>query len=139
MTALLPRLFGDVSGWFDTEFPVRLADLPARLAHVVPVEDSLSEQEYVLRAEMPGLNPEKDIQLTVTDRLLTLRAERTAEERTANRSEFHYGVLQRVVRLPANADEKKITATYAKGILEVTVPLTAPEPVGRQIPVDSVD
>lgn len=39
------------------------------------------------------------------------------------------------VRLPANADETAIKATYRKGILEITVPLTAPQPAGRQIAV----
>ena len=51
------------------------------------------------------------------------------------RSEFRYGMLHRSVRLPANADEAAITATYDRGILEITVPLTAPEPAGRQIAI----
>jgi HSP20 family protein len=45
-------------------------------------------------------------------------------------------MLHRSVRLPANAAEAAITATYDKGILEVTVPLTAPEAsAGRQIEI----
>ena len=39
MTALLPRLFGDVSEWLDMDFP-------GRFTHLIRVEDSLSEQEY---------------------------------------------------------------------------------------------
>jgi HSP20 family protein len=128
MSALLPRLFGDVSDWFD-------AELPFRMPHMIRVEDSLSESEYTLRAEIPGLNPEKDIQVTVAGGVLSIHAERREEDKTAHRSEFRYGMLQRTVRLPADADETKITARYDKGILEVTVPLTAPAPSGRQVPI----
>ncbi len=44
-------------------------------------------------------------------------------------------MLHRSVRLPANADEAGIKATYRKGILEVIVPLTAPASSGRRIEV----
>jgi len=81
------------------------------------------------------MDPEKDLAVTVADRVLTIRAERTAEENNPHRSEFRYGVLQRAARLPANADEEKITARYADGILEVSVPLLAAEPTGRTIPI----
>jgi len=132
MTTLLPRLLGDVSDWFDTEFPLRAG-------HLIRVEDNLSDQEYTLRAEIPGLDPEKDIQVRVSNGTLTIHAERRDEERTPRRSEFRYGLLQRIVRLPANADEEKITARYDKGILEVTVPLTAAETAGRQIAIGTTE
>ncbi|HEX6871331.1 MAG TPA: Hsp20 family protein [Micromonosporaceae bacterium] len=48
-------------------------------------------------------------------------------------------MLQRALRLPANAEEAKITARYHKGILEVTVPLTATKPAGRTVPVATGD
>ncbi|WP_199510052.1 Hsp20/alpha crystallin family protein [Nucisporomicrobium flavum] len=67
--------------------------------------------------------------------LLTIKAERREEEKGLNRSEFRYGMLHRSVRLPANADEAGIKATYRKGILEVIVPLTAPASSGRRIEV----
>jgi HSP20 family protein len=41
--------------------------------------------------------------------------------------------------LPANADRDHITADYGKGILSVTVPLTAPEPTEKQIPVTKAE
>jgi HSP20 family protein len=69
----------------------------------------------------------------------TGHAERREEEKAVNRSEFRYGLLHRSVRLPANADEEHISAAYRNGILEVTVPLTAAEPAGRQIPVAKAD
>lgn len=127
MTALLPRLFGDMTDWFEVDFP---RPLPA-----IRVEDRITDKEYVLRAELPGLDPEKDVQITALNGVLTLKAERREESEALGRTEFRYGMLHRALRLPASADETAITATYDKGILEITVPLTTPETSGRQIPV----
>jgi len=127
MTALLPRLFGDMTDWFEVDFP---RPLPA-----IRFEDKVSDKEYVLRAELPGLDPDKDVQITTVHGVLTVKAERREEAKGLNRTEFRYGALQRSIRLPANADEKAIKATYGKGILEITVPLTAPQPAGHQIEV----
>jgi HSP20 family molecular chaperone IbpA len=127
MTALLPRLFGDMTDWFEVDFP---RPLPA-----IRFEDKVSDTEYVLRAELPGLDPEKDVQITTLHGVLTVRAERREEAKGLNRTEFRYGALQRSIRLPANAEEKAIKATYGKGILEITVPLTASQPAGHQIEV----
>jgi HSP20 family molecular chaperone IbpA len=127
MSALLPRLFGDMTDWFELDFP---RPMPA-----IRFEDRLSDQEYVLRAELPGLDPEKEVQITALHGVLTVKAERREEETSRHRSEFRYGTVQRSVRLPANADESAIKATYRKGILEITVPLTAPPPAGRQIAI----
>lgn len=127
MTTLIPRLFGDLADLFGPE--------PARLGSFIRIEDRLTDTEYVLRAEVPGIDPEKDIEVSVLDGVLTVKAERREEETTKNRSEFRYGTMHRSVRLPNNADDKNITARYVDGLLEVTVPLTAPETTGRKIEV----
>jgi|SRR5690606_31865862 len=128
MTALLPRLLGDVADWFDVQ-------LPLHLGHLIRVEEDRTERAYTLRAELPGMDPRKDIQVLVDDGVLSINAERRAEEHAAGRSEFRYGMLHRKVRLPDNADAEHIAARYHQGILEVTVPLTAPRPAGRKVPV----
>lgn len=125
MTALLPRLFGDFGELFDMELTPR--------SHLIRVEDILTDEQYTVRAEIPGMDPAKDARITVADDMLTIRAERKEEEKTVSRSEFRYGALRRTVRLPANA--AAIKASYDKGILEVTVPLTANTPVVREIAV----
>jgi len=127
MAGLLPRLFGDMTDWFEVDFP---RPLPA-----IRFEDKISDQEYVLRAELPGLEPDKDVQITSLNGVLTVKAERREEEKGLNRTEFRYAALQRSVRLPANADEAAIKATYHKGIVEITVPLTAPQPAARPIAI----
>jgi HSP20 family protein len=127
MTGLLPRLFGDMTDWFEVDLP---RPLPA-----IRVEDRITDKEYVVRAELPGLDPEKDVEITALNGVLSVKAERREETEGMGRTEFRYGLLHRTLRLPANADESAITATYDKGILEIVVPLTAPEATGRQIAV----
>ncbi len=126
----MPRLFSDLTGWFDTDFAVRAG-------HLIRVEDRLTETEYVLRAELPGLDARKDIQVTVDGAVLTIVAERRMAQHAVSHTEFRYGSLQRSVRLPSGADTDHIAARYASGILEVTVPVAGREPAGRQIAITS--
>jgi HSP20 family protein len=88
------------------------------------IEDEAREDAYVLRAELPGIDPDKDVQVSVTDGTLTIHAERREQTTTPKRSEFRYGELSRSVTLPTGADPEQVTARYADGILEVTVPIT---------------
>lgn len=41
-----------MSEWFDVGFPFR--------GSLIRIKDVLTDNEYVLRAELPGMNPEKD-------------------------------------------------------------------------------
>jgi HSP20 family protein len=79
---------------------------------MIRVEDLLTEQEYTVRAELPGLDPNKHVQVNVAKGILTIHAERKDETQARHRTEFRYGMFQRSVRLPANADAEKITAKY---------------------------
>jgi HSP20 family protein len=124
MSALMP--------WLELDFPLRTAQM-------IRIEDLMTEQEYKIRAELPGVDPEKDVQVSVANGILTIHAERKEERQTRHRSEFRYGMLQRSVRLPANADEETIAATYGKGILEVTVPLKHTEPAGKPVPISKAE
>jgi HSP20 family protein len=130
MSALVPRLWSDVAEWFDLDLAQRMG--------MIRMEDHVSDTEYTVRAELPGLDPEKDVQITVNQGVLTIHAERKEEKQARHRTEFRYGMLQRSVRLPANADEDKVTARYGKGILEITVPLKA-APAAKQIEIAKAD
>jgi HSP20 family molecular chaperone IbpA len=76
-----------------------------------------------LRAELPGIDPEKDVEITVDDGVLTVKAERREEKKEGGRSEFRYGSFARSVTLPAGADEENVAASYRDGILEVRTPI----------------
>lgn len=138
MTALVPRLFGEFTDWFETDFPLR-PFLPHE-GHLIRVEDARTDREYTVRAELPGVDPEQDIQVLVDDDILTIQAERREHKEGTQRSEFRYGMLRRAVRLPSGADTEHITAKYDKGVLTVTVPLAAPPAsAGRKIPITTTE
>ncbi len=131
MNAIAPRLFGDLGEWLENEFPfVRSGMFGFR------IEDYLSDGEYVVRAELPGLEPERDVSVTVDHGVLQIHAERREETKERHRSEFRYGSMHRTVRLPDGADETKIKATYDKGILQVSVPVHEVTQGARRVPIE---
>ena len=103
------------------------------------LEEATRDNRYVIRAELPGLDPENDIEVTVDGRTLTIRAERRHQDSEPYRSEFRYGSLARVVTLPARAGAADVTARYGKGVLEVSVPVRVAEPEGTRIPIETAN
>lgn len=95
----------------------------------INLEEFEENGNYVIRAEIPGIDPDKDVELTVTDGALRLKVHRARQshngDRTHFRSEFEYGSLQRFVILPSSATESDVKAIYKDGILEVRVPIGA--------------
>lgn len=91
------------------------------------VEEFEDDETLVIRAEIPGIDPTKDVEVTVSDHNLVIRAERSEEEETANRKfhrkEFRYGSMYRAVPLPDGVNEADVKAAYKDGILEVRVPV----------------
>ena len=106
-------------------------------AHPMRVEDFVEDGKYVVKAELPGVDPEKDLEITVSDGVLTIKAERREESNGKHHSEFRYGTFSRSMTLPAGADEDHVEAFYGHGILEVTVKLAekVADKSGRKIPV----
>jgi HSP20 family molecular chaperone IbpA len=98
-------------------------------------EDYVKDGMYVLRTELPGVDPVKDVEVTIGGGVLTIHAERHQEELDATHSEFKYGTLTRSVVLPPTAEEKGVTAVYDKGILEITVKLSETKEAGTRVPV----
>jgi HSP20 family protein len=139
MSELIHRhagLLADALDWLDTPF---MALWPTG-HHPIRAEDCLSGSTYTLRAEIPGVDPENDIQVAVSGGILTITADRHGGTAAPHHSEFHYGTLTRSFRLPANADEQHIQASYGHGILEVAIGLKqgANAQGGRRIPVRTV-
>jgi HSP20 family molecular chaperone IbpA len=128
-----PARFPDLLDWLDSPWS---AMMPFGSNTTFRVEDYTDDGTYMIRAELPGVDPEKDVEVTVDAGTLTIRAERREESKQDRHSEFRYGSLTRSVPLPDGADVDKITAKYDKGILEVTVPVPEQAKAGpRQISV----
>ncbi|PXY22316.1 Hsp20/alpha crystallin family protein [Prauserella muralis] len=131
-----PRsLLPDFTDLFEM-FPSLAAMRPVFDLHTIRVEDKVEEGRYVLRAELPGVDASKDVDITVHNGLLTIEAKRSEEKAEKGRSEFRYGSFSRTVTLPAGAQEDSIEATYTDGILTVTVGLGEPEEPVKHIKVN---
>jgi HSP20 family protein len=95
----------------------------------IRVEQFLDGNTLVVRAEVPGIDPEKDVDVSVADGMLHIKAEREEKSeqksKTGYRSEFRYGSFTRTIALPPGAREEDVTASYRDGVLEVRAP--APE------------
>ena len=129
----VPARFPDLFDWLDTPWAEAL---PFRSAQTFRVEDYTENGNYMIRAELPGVDPEKDVEVSVARGVLPLHAERREETKQDRRSEFKYGSLTRSVSLPEGADPDKITASYDNGILTVTVPVPEEaKPAARRIAV----
>lgn len=91
--------------------------------HSMRVEESMGDGRLRIRAELPGMDPEKDMEIEIADGVLTIRAHREERTQAEGRSEFRYGRFMRSMALPPTADEGDVHAHYRDGILEVTVAL----------------
>ncbi len=128
--------------WFPAR---RLLDWPEGWRERFEDADALRVEEFqegdtlVVRAEMPGIDPDKDVEVTVTDHLMRVKAERRQETKTEDkkgyRSEFRYGSFTRTVPLPAGATEDDVKASYTDGILEVRIPIDGAAAEAKKIPI----
>ena len=75
----------------------------------------------MVRAEIAGIDPEKELEISVGAGYLSIRAERSNQVEGKHRSEFRYGSFSRTLELPPGADADDVTAEYANGILTIKV------------------
>lgn len=85
-----------------------------------------------LTVELPGLE-EKDVNVAVSDGLLTVSGEKKLESEQKDKNyhfvERSYGSFSRSIELPAGVTADQIKATLSKGVLKVSIPTPAkPEP-----------
>ena len=89
------------------------------------VDVSESDTAIVVRAEIPGVKAE-DIELNVTDHILTIKGEKKEEkeetERSYRRLERRYGSFERTLQLPPSVDLDHADGEFADGVLTITLP-----------------
>lgn len=96
----------------------------------IPAVDVVDkEKEVELKAELPGMD-ENDIEVQLSDRLLTISGEKKEEREEGEKegnyylSERRYGSFKRSLSIPKGVDLEKVEASFSKGVLTVTLPKT---------------
>jgi len=105
----------------------------------MPVVDMYeTKDDLILNFELPGVR-EKDVSLSITGDLLTVKGERSFDQELKNDNSYHveraYGKFERSVELPVPVQADRAKATYRDGVLEVRLPKAA-EAKPKEIKID---
>lgn len=83
-----------------------------------------TDQAIVLKADLPGVNP-NEVDIRIEDNTLYLKGERKMEKETKeenyHRIERSYGSFSRTFILPRTVSAEKISADYKNGVLNITM------------------
>jgi HSP20 family protein len=128
MTSELDRVF-DEPFWPSFRGPLfRSIAAPEATAWTPKVDVFEKDGRLVTRVDLPGVKKE-DVSVEVTDGHLALSGERKreTEEKKGDvyRTEREYGSFYRAVPLPEGVKLDDVKASFADGVLEVSVPLPA--------------
>jgi HSP20 family protein len=116
----MDRWFGGIGGFggFGAGFPQ---------AFTPSVDMRETENEVIVKADIPGVEPE-DLEVYYTDNALIIRGEMRREEerdeRGVHRAERRYGRFERALPLPAEVNRDQIQANFRNGVLEIRLPKT---------------
>ena len=105
-----------------------------------PTVDILEkDNKLLMRCELPGVD-EKDLDLRLDGRTLTIKGERKQESENSgcvyHQIESSYGTFSRSFDLPNSADTEKISAAFKDGVLTITIP-QKPEVQPRAIQINA--
>jgi HSP20 family protein len=138
MTSDFDRVFDDWRPFRWPSFGYRASPTSAAWAPRIDVLER--DNRLVTRVDLPGMKKE-DVTVRVADSHLELSGERkqAKEENTGDfyRIEREYGRFYRAVPLPKGVKLEDVKATFADGVLEVSVPLPAnPEAAVRKVEIE---
>lgn len=124
------RMFDHWVRAFPFPRPYSLVGMEWMPEDLIRVDEYQEDGVLVVKAEMPGIDPDKDVELTVSDNVLHIAAQRREEEKTEEkgyvRQEIRSGSFSRALALPPGVTGSDITAAYEDGILEIRIPAPAP-------------
>lgn len=135
------QLFDDFFGSLETDLAWPRGKTLRNRADAWSLNVDVSENEHEVRivADVPGME-EKDIDVELSDNLLTIKGEKR-EERDEKEADYHvversYGSFQRSIPLPSGMEPDKAKAKFKNGVLTITVPKSPEAKVSRkQIPI----
>ena len=128
---LFNRMLGETSDDFESDISNVTTWRPA-------IDLDEREKEYVLSAELPGLEKD-DISISMKDNVLTIRGEKKYETEDDGDNRYYrerrFGKFQRMIRFDSDIDSENIEADYTNGVLTVHLPKTK-ETMHKEIPVN---
>jgi HSP20 family protein len=98
-----------------------------------PIKSFLEGNEYVIRLYLPGIEP-KDIEVTVTEDIVIVRALRQHHDWDFIHCELTRGGFERSLTLPRGIRAEDVKAAYNHGVLELRMPAPK-EAAGRIVPI----
>jgi HSP20 family protein len=110
--------------------PLRHSLIPQALGHELTmpnIDETEDDKAFHVSIDLPGMD-EKDVDITLSGRLLTIRGEKKEEQKEEGkdyyRRERTFGSFRRTLELPGEVDETKIEASFRKGVLRIELPRT---------------
>jgi len=133
----LANLRSDFRALYDRLLPAwpTLFELSPERDRIWSLELKETEKELIVRAELPGFEPE-EVDLRLRGDELMLRAEKKIESRETDKDTkvIERRRYERIMTLPVEIDPEKVEATYHNGVLEVRLPRTEAARV-KHVPV----
>jgi HSP20 family protein len=135
-TDFFETFFGDWPAMFRRPFVV----VPEGL-DTIRADEFTEDGTLVVKVEIGGIDPGKDVEVSLDGDVLHIEAHRREEketkERDYTRRELQYGSFRRDLVVPVGTTQKDVKADYKDGILEVRVPMVVetPTPPAAKIPV----
>ena len=130
-----------MNGLFDDFLGRSSTDLWNGHGFLPQVEMSETAKEVRVTAELPGLD-EKEVEVTVTDNVLTIKGEKKEEKEEDERDYYHsersYGYFHRTITLSEGIDADNAKAKFKKGVLKVTIP-TKPEAQSKRRKIELIE
>ena len=112
------------------------------LPYMPAVDVFTRDGDMIVRVELPGIDPAKDVKVTLEEGMLDVKGERKQEKEIKEegyyRKESAYGAFERRIPVPTTVKESDIKADYKDGVLEVVVTGAAkvlPRTAAKEIPI----
>jgi HSP20 family protein len=122
----LGTLQNEMNRLFNTVFDAPAPGNSGALRRWMPAMDLVeTDDRFVLTADLPGLT-EDDVKIEFEDGTLTVSGERKAQHETKkdgyHRVERAFGAFSRSLTLPQGVDPEAVTASFDRGVLEISIP-----------------